>query len=265
MNNSQNQKINKMKNLINIILALGILFFSSCKKDNDDEVTPEVSTSNVKMMFQHTFDGTDFELNTKYITDNGDTVNITKIAYFISNIKLTGDNGESYVEKDSYHLVQKTDGELMDIFTLPNVPVGTYTKLEFSIGVDAVTNSSLTNYNGDLDPSKNPNMAWVWKTGFKFFSLEATSISKNNATGALAYHIGNDVNYKTKTISLLPTLNVSKSTSNELMFMSDVSQVFKSPTTIDIENYQTVMGGDAAKPKAIADNYNKMFMLHHVK
>ena len=110
-------KNEKMKNLINIILALSILLFASCNKNKEDEEEPQnlVSTASAKVMFEHFFDNdlTPFNLNTKYITANDDTVSMTKLAYFVSNVKLTRDNGDVYTESESYHLVQKEDGQMM--------------------------------------------------------------------------------------------------------------------------------------------------------
>jgi len=261
-----------MKKLINILIALSLILIIGCETDDDDDPaiaptptpTPivDASKSNVKIMFEHVFGNmsTTFNLNTKYKTENGDTISATKLAYFISNVKLTKDNGDVFTETKSYHLVQKEDGQMMDMFQLLNVPIGTYNKIEFSIGVDAGANTT-NDQDGDLDPSKNPSMVWNWDTGYKFFVFEGNYISKNENSGGLIHHIGRDANYKTLTFDGF-NLTVASSTTDEIHFMVDVSQIWKNPTTLDIENYTSVKGGTEASN--LANNYTKgMFMQHH--
>lgn len=278
MKNFQNQKTIKMKHLLIFTFALSILSFSSCKKnDDDEEKEKKEDTTSLKLMYQHVFNGMDnnFDLNQDYVTEIGDTINATKLAFFVSNIKLTKSDGSILTEPDSYHIVEKKEGEVMSTFDIPNIPVGTYTKLEYSIGVDALANSSIDHQVGDLLPSNNPSMLWSWDTGYKFLSLEGNYRSRNHnkkvskvseqpiTSGSFVYHIGKDVNYKTFNLEL-PDVNLNTSTENKLHFMVDVSQVFKNPTTIDIEQYSSVMGGD--KSETIADNYaTNMIMLHHAE
>ena len=253
-----------MRKLINIIIALSILSFTSCKNDNEEDCPTTVTTSDVTVMFEHVFKSmsNSFELNTKYTTENGDTITATKLAYFISNVILTNSNGDIYTESASYHLVQKEDGEMMDMFILSNVPIGTYTKIEFSIGVDAVAN--ITNdQDGDLDPSNNPNMIWNWNTGYKFFVFEGNYISKNGNSGGISNHIGKDENYKSLSFDNL-YLTVETSTDDEVMFKVDVSQLWKNPTTLDIENYTSVSAGTTTEATTLSNNYAAgMFMQHH--
>lgn len=279
-----------MKYLLNITVLLSILFFTSCNKDDEDDKNDDDNkqeSTSLKVMFEPVFDGMDnsFELNKDYLTEMNDTVNFSKLAFFISNVKITKSDGTILEEEDSYHLVEKVKDVKMSSFTISDLPKGIYTKVEFSIGVDPVANSSIDQVVGDLEPTKNPSMLWSWDTGYKFLTIEGTyrsrnhnikhlqeksgedhghgSVTEKSTSGSLVYHIGSDVNYKTLSFNL-PDVNLSTDSENEVHFMVDASQVFKNPTMIDIEDYAVVMGGD--KATVIANNYEKSFiMLHHAK
>lgn len=118
-----------------------------------------------------------FELN----KENDSTLKVNQLKYYVSSIVLLSDGKRSFVERDSYHLVDHEDEETtMIILNLP-VDVG-YDKIQFNIGVDSATNMTGV-HGGDLDPTKG--MYWTWQSGYINFKLEAEIDNEE-----VSYHIG---------------------------------------------------------------------------
>lgn len=122
----------------------------------------------------------------KYITKNKDTVSITKMKFYISNIILEMEDGSAYKENSSVHLVDAENINSLEI-NLNNVPDLKINKVSFDIGIDSVSNVS-EKFEGDLDPTNG--MYWAWNTGYINMKLEGKSSSCTNAKKEFQFHIG---------------------------------------------------------------------------
>lgn len=122
----------------------------------------------------------------KYITKNKDTVTIKKMKFYISNIILEMEDGSTYKEKSSVHLVDAENLNSLE-FKLKNVPDLKINKASFDIGIDSLNNVS-EKFEGDLDPTNG--MYWAWNTGYIDMKLEGKSSSCTNAKKEFQFHIG---------------------------------------------------------------------------
>src|SRR5687768_8309631 len=206
------KQFSSFSSVLTLLFAAFFLTFTSCGKDDDDVVCdncpgndmiyPDSLAGELKVAFVHSIDQTPLVLSTQqYQNPASQTYNITKLKYYISNVKLiNSQTGKTFSEPNSYHLidpsVQKTT------FNFKGVPVKGYDRIQFSVGVDSVQNSR-TDQKGDLDP--NNEMAWDWKTGYKFFIMEGFSGSQG-----LVFHVGNNANFKTLTFPLNQTISFQK-------------------------------------------------------
>ena len=122
----------------------------------------------------------------KYVTKTNDTVTITKMKFYLSNIVLELEDGSEYKESNSFHLV---DAETLSSseFNLKNVPDLKVKKIRFNIGIDSLTNVS-EKFDGDLDPALG--MYWAWNTGYINMKLEGKSSSCTNLKKEFQFHIG---------------------------------------------------------------------------
>ena len=79
------------------ILAAAILFFfSSCKKDSTPEYNPNVK-ADLSVEFDNIAGSSDLQLNTgNYTNALGQSFNVTKLKYYVSNFKLTNVDGTVY-------------------------------------------------------------------------------------------------------------------------------------------------------------------------
>lgn len=247
----------KLKHFYNKFFLLLILGIVSCKKDPEPQpVEPVPVTGSVILRFENKVGDSALVLNTSnYKNANNDTFTVSRFDYYISNIKLIKSDLSVYAESESYHLLKAVDpGSLT--FTLSGIPAGTYTGIEFVIGVDSLRNVSGAQ-TGALDPANG--MFWSWSTGYIMSKFEGTTVGGTN----LEFHLGGykGANSVVRTVS--PSFNavtaiVTETAVPEIKFEADLSEWFTTPTNIDFSTTQNVsMPG--ANAKMVADNYADMF------
>lgn len=263
----------QIKLLLLVILG-GIL--QSCEKDtidmNNPPVTTTPTTGKLTLKFDNVVGNNDLKYNTEYTNPStGETFEVFTCQYYISNIKLKTDDGkEVAVPQDSSYFFVSEASEASQSITLSNIPVGNYTSLGFTIGVDSSRSAKgLSVATKGLLAGVSQGMYWSWNSGYIFFMLEGTSpLLKGNPSGNdFMYHVGgydaNSINnIKTKTIQF-EGAQVSASKTPEIMLKMDLLKVFNGNTTIKLTQNTVVMF--EAFSKKIADNYVNAFSVGSVK
>lgn len=186
-----------------------------------------------------------------YTTENGDTVSINRLRFYITALQLQFDNGTSFTEKNTYHLLDAEELQTLKI-TLKNIPEGKITSLKFNVGVDSTANVSGA-LDGDLDPAKG--MYWAWNSGYINAKLEGKSKNCRNAHNEFEFHIGGYLPPH-KTVREV-NLKVNAPTNPSLVVLSDVAYWFKNIKLQKI-NSIVIPGTEATK---MADDYSKMFRI----
>jgi hypothetical protein len=185
----------------------------------------------------------------KYITKTNDTVTITKMKFYLSNIVLELEDGSEYKESNSVHLV---DAETLSslVFVLKNVPDLKIKKIRFAVGIDS-KNSISEKFDGDLDPVLG--MYWAWNTGYINMKLEGKSSSCTNVKKEFQFHIG----------GYLPKQNALQ----EIELKIDGKQIInievelsKWLDTLSIKEANSVMT-PGIKAMAMARIYKNMFLI----
>jgi hypothetical protein len=177
-----------MKNFIKVAafscVAVTSVFLTSCKKE---EKEPEATTGKVEINLEHKWgmSAANFELNTDLTHPmTGDVLNFTTFKYYVSNLKLKKSDGTWYTHPNSYFLVDASDATSTKL-TLTSVPVGSYTELSYTMGVDSTRNVSGAQ-SGALSTSNN--MFWSWNSGYIMVKAEGTS--SNSSSGSFTFHLG---------------------------------------------------------------------------
>lgn len=251
-----------MKNFVSALLLLMMITFVvvSCKKDPTDTTPTDPSTTfgSLKLKFKNMAGDSLLVLNSaQYTNAANDTFMVSKFDYYISNIKLIKTDQSSFSETESYHLLKASAGSSLE-FTIENVPAGTYSGIEFMIGVDSARNVSGAQ-TGALDPANG--MFWSWNTGYIMAKFEGTTT--NNVS--VQFHIGgftgsNNVLKKVNPSFGNQTVTVASSTTPAIIVEADVLEWFTTPTTINLDSLHDVtMPNNNAK--MIADNYADMFTI----
>ena len=252
-----------------ILFLLVFLALGSCRKKPDPVVVlpvnpTDTSLGRISFTFQNVAGSQPLVLDTStwYVTDFGDSLQVSDYRYYISNIVLYTEDGQ-YAEPESYYLIDQSKQDSR-FFVIDSIPKGTYNRISFMIGVDPRRNTSGAQ-TGALDPMHG--MFWDWVSGYIMSRLEGRSPQSQNFNNLLAYHIGgfSGENAAVRIVNLdLPvpvTLTAAKTPNIHLK--ADVLEWFKTPETIRISELSMVMaaGSNAVK---LATNYADMFTVDHV-
>src|SRR5690606_29336545 len=143
----------------------------ACNKDEITNPTPTdpnpVSYGQFRLELDHQFNGAALQFNTTYTTGPGDTIDITLLKYYVSNIQLQKADGSWWSETESYHLVNAAT-LASTILQIDSVPAAEYKAIRYMIGVDSLRNYSGAQ-TGALSPSNS--MFWSWNSGYIFLKL----------------------------------------------------------------------------------------------
>lgn len=170
-----------------VAIALGILAttsFSSCKKD---KTTPAPSPGGMKVQFSYVFGSAalPWSMGTTYVQPKtGDTLTFSMFRFYVSNIRLKKSDGTWWAQPESYFLLNATTPEASAI-NVDNIPAGTYTAMEYTMGVDSARNVSGAN-TGALSLANG--MFWDWNSGYIMLKAEGTS--PNSSVNTFAFHLG---------------------------------------------------------------------------
>jgi hypothetical protein len=147
----------------------------------------KVEQKDIQFIIEPRFDNEALVLNkSKYITAKKDTISITTLKFYISNVVLEYENGTKYKEPKSVHLINAEEKNTLQ-FQLKNIPDLKIKKIRFNIGIDSLTNVS-GNLEGNLDPSLG--MYWAWNSGYIDMKLEGKSSSCKTIKKEFQFHIG---------------------------------------------------------------------------
>jgi hypothetical protein len=252
-------------------IAIAVLFtgFISCKKDTKEpepnpEPTPVATTGTLKIQFDHLVGTTPLVLNQNYLNPKLDTFKVSKLKYYISNIVITKNDNSTFVEPESYYLLDASN-PLSTVLTLTNVPFASYKSISFMLGVDSARSASGAQ-TGAL--SQSNGMYWMWASGYIMFKLEGTSPQSGASNKSLVYHIGgySGVNKTQRNYNLnfgSPTANVSSGTTPKVHLSVDINEFFKNPILIDVATQYFQMATNA-NAKMYADNFADMIKFEHV-
>ena len=259
-----------MKKIIVAFVAV-LSLLTACSKNNDIQIDSN-KFGQVKIKFDHIVNSKKLVLNDyTYSNSHSETFNVTTLKYFVTNVKFTKSNGETYTvpKEDSYFLIDAVNAHSLN----PNIliPEGEYTGLEFNLGVDSLTNTlPVEKRTGVLNPATN-GMYWEWNSGYMHFKIEGNSPQANNPNNSYKYHIGLFGGYSTPTVNNnrivridLTKAGISKvqeHLSSDIHLMVDIGKIFDAVHPISIQKNPVVM--QSGPHTFIADNYAQMFMHDH--
>jgi len=153
--------------------------------------------SDVYLKIDHFLGASSFALNTTATNNIGNEFKVTRLEYYIAEIKIVHDGGQVTAVPNKWILVNATSGvnELLGSFNITNLE-----GVKFSIGVESPTNhSDPAGYaTGHPLAPKMPSMHWGWAAGYRFVAMEGKS--GNGFAQTFQFHSLEDKNYHTFTI-----------------------------------------------------------------
>lgn len=258
-----------------LLSTIIIILFASCTKEEVSHFDPNVKAE-LSVEFDNIVGASDLQLNTgSYTNAAGESFNVTKLKYYVSNFVVTKTDGTVYtVPQDScYFLVDESDESTHE--PILKIPEGEYKTISFVLGVDsAKSTKDISQRTGVLDPtSVGGDMYWSWNSGYVFFKLEGTSPASTSAGGNFMYHIGGFGGYQTPTINNLRTITldlaargipqVKSGKETNIHLMVDLLKVFTGTANVSIAAHPISMFDDYSA--TIVSNYTAMFRHDHTE
>ena len=257
--------VQMLQRLLWIVLVL--IVSNSCVKDpalKKPETPPADTSRYIQFKFNARCSGKNLLCNSNSWYNNlqGDSFTVLKFQYFISNITFIKNDGTSLTLANEYHLLKHQINKTQ--FTLQQATKGSYTAVEFLIGVDSLRNISGAQ-SGDLDPGND--MFWDWTTGYIFYKLEGQY--KNSATQPAreyAVHIGGFQGryscLRKVRVLFNSILEINKPGITQIIFNVDVDELFKTPYSIGFDDYYNAV--TLPMFQNLSYNYSDMFSVNEI-
>ncbi len=146
----------------------------------------KAQSDTVYLKFNFTYESDSLQLNKYYSLNSNDSVEISSLKFYLSNIVLLRDHEAIWKEANSFHLI---DAEVKGSTQLELIVKSgvRYDELSFNLGIDSLTNVSGV-MGADLDPSNN--MYWTWQSGYINFKLEGRSNVCLTRKNEFKFHLG---------------------------------------------------------------------------
>lgn len=242
-----------------MLAYVGTLFFLPGFND----IIPFAKKTTVQIKFEHMIYNHPLKTDTgKYFNAAGQPFTITKFKYYVGNIVLQNSNGANYFHKE-YYLISEEDENSKSI-TLYDIPVGDYTAMSITIGIDSIDNCNGVQ-SGALDPVHG--MFWSWNSGYIFLKLEGTSAACSTPMHFFEYHIGgftvhNNCIRKT-TLQFDKPVTLKTNTRQLIILQTAVDKILNMPNSIDFSTLPSIT--DRKNATLMADNYKDMFSVKAVQ
>lgn len=267
----------KINNIYFMALAIfSQTIFSSCTKDHDHD--PVSGKGSISLEFDNVVGGAQLQLDSTgqtFTNGHGEKFSVTQLNYYVSNISFRKTDGSIFTvpQDSSYFMVRENDAESQEIM-IPNLPIGDYNQVTFTIGVDSMRSTmDLTKRTGVLDPTflSGHGMYWSWNSGYIFLKIEGMSpVAPDSLGNMFFYHIGGFGGYSSRTINNIKTVTLDFPTAAtvrtdikpDVHMLVDILKIFEGTSNLKINEDAGVMFGPRSVD--IANNYAKMFMVHHI-
>jgi len=152
----------------------------------------QLQTSRLRLEFDHCFGDLPLRFeDVSFRTSGGNTISVTRLSYLISNVKLLRLR-QSPVTTSAIGFIDGAENRTG--FELGPVPNGTYSGIEFDVGIDATHNHSDPSTYGPTHPL-NPvlnGLHWSWQGGYVFLALEGRYVLPADQLGGYSFHIATD-------------------------------------------------------------------------
>ncbi len=218
-----------MKNILNILVVLAVLFISC---DSVEEPTE----TDVTFRFGTTYNGDalvpDQEI---YSNHQGTLFSFSTMKYYVTRISLIDDSGTEH-PTGIYKLVDAFDTDFQSINH--TISTGKYNSIKFFFGVPNPENETAS-YEGDLNIAYG--MAWSWNFGYVFFRHEGSFIKSDNERESMSYHLGTSIALQEIELPINKTINAND---NTITINLDLFPLYGEEGAIDFESSPTMHSTD---------------------
>ncbi len=199
------------------------------KKLTDKQLTPNVP---YQLIIEPIYNNQPLQLHKYLPLPKADSVQITLLKFYVSNIQLLNNKTLVWEEPNSVHLMDLEDANSFKLSL--NVPKSiVFNSIKINLGIDSLTNVSGA-LGGDLDPTKG--MYWAWQSGYVNFKLEGKSPICPTRKHAFQFHLGGYLapSYALQTIDF----QLDKPLSDRIVLQLNIQDFL---SNIDLKQQNSVM------------------------
>ncbi len=139
------------------------------------------------LRFRFTFAGEEVELQKSYFSEViNDSIKLETVKFYVSKVHFKKDGKIVDTTSKRFYLMDLENKFSRDI-SFSSLGVKPCDTLEFSIGIDSLTNVSGA-MGGALDPMNG--MYWAWQSGYINFKIEGISKICKTRNNVFQYHVG---------------------------------------------------------------------------
>jgi hypothetical protein len=187
----------------------------NCKAQKND------NNQNVAIEILPIFKGKEILKHKWYITSLGDSIQISKLRFYLTDFELFSTQDKCLPILESNHLIDAFDTQTLR-FELPTDQKHNFSQITYKIGVDEKWHNTGAQ-SGDLDPIHG--MYWAWQSGYINFKIEGESPSCPTRKNKFTFHIGG---YKSPhSTTRNHTLDLKDRLASTLKIEVDVAVFFK--------------------------------------
>lgn len=208
--------------------------------------------TSIRVCFEVISKGEDSILNRNLVNDFGENYSITKLKFYVSNVKF--ETAEVSKNINSVFLIDASKEN--SIYVL--APANKITGVSFLLGVDSTLNCNGAQ-SGALDPLND--MFWTWNNGYIFFKMEGNSDASTADLKRIEHHIGGfkGVNKTMRTV-YLPIDSPALLKEKNLVIQLDIDKYWNGRNKFKIAE-SPVVAIPGAQAKNAADNFVGMFFI----
>lgn len=208
-------------------LLLAALTLFAC---NDDEPRATGGTSSLSISFTGMVGGETLALESKTYVSPGvaEGIRFARVSYFLSDIQLSSDSdsGELLTDvADVAYIELQPDGRA--VLDLTNVPLGTYSGIQFNLGLTPEQDALQPKDFAAGSPLANPSEYWVDWGSYVFLKIEGRADTLADGLARFdqnfVYHVGKAAEY-TQRITVRTPFDVGR-TIAALPLRVDVGQI----------------------------------------
>lgn len=237
-----------------LYLAIGFSSIFSCTKTETTVVEPATPKGILNIQIAHEVDGNSLVFDSMIYQNKANNLySISKVNYYISNVKLWGKNNSDYL----FDSIMFIDASLKSInLNLSRVPVGNYQSISFNIGIDAARNI----HNAIPNSPENISMLWpdVMGGGYHFLKLEGKYLDSLKNEKGIAIHIGLNsslVNHH----PINSDIKIVENNTSSVKLAMNLNEWFMNPYTFDFNRDGNYTMGDSTAMNFIKNNGNDVF------
>lgn len=203
-----------MRKFLFFALVMTAFALSSCRHDTNGYL---------RLQLNPMFGSNPMRLKTTYQSPDGRYYYFSRYQMFLSHIKLIRTDGSSVEVSPLVYFGLNDSSSVTPIVTITN-PTGTFTAVQFSIGVDSIQENATESSDPNNPQFADNDMYWGTFLQYVFVKMEGAADTVTPPIQSISYHIGTQPYYTTVTIN--KSFSTSASTPTTLVLNADFQKLF---------------------------------------